>query len=88
MKTLDKPLTASVFSLGKCDPSATEALFPADALVIVIQEGSGVGEVPPLLRWDRYDVPEIESLPIIRRRAEKAYSESVGPSVLGINVSV
>jgi hypothetical protein len=88
MKTLDKALSASAFSLGKYAPSAAEALLPADALVIVIQEGSGIGEVPPFPRWDRYEVPEIEALPIIRRRAEKAYSGSAGPSVAGINVSV
>jgi hypothetical protein len=87
MKTVDKPLTASVFSLGKYAPSAAEALLPADALVIVIQEGSGMPEAPPLPRWDRYEVPEIESLPVVRRRAEKAYSESAEPSVPGINVS-
>ena len=87
MKTLDKPLTASVFSLGNAGASAAEALLPADALVIVIQEGSGVLGTPPLPRWDRYDVPELESLSVIRRRAEKAYSGSAGPSVLGINVS-
>jgi hypothetical protein len=87
MKTLDKALTASVFSVGTGGSSTAEALLPADALVIVIQEGSGIREVLPLLRWDRYEVPEIESLPIIRRRAEKAYSGSVEPSVHGINVS-
>jgi hypothetical protein len=88
MKTLDKALTASVFSLGKYAPSAAEALLPADALVIVIQDGSGKSEVPPLPQWNRYEVPEIESLPIIRRRAEKAYSGSAELSVPGINVSV
>jgi hypothetical protein len=87
MKTLDKALTASVFSLGNGGSFADEALLPADALVIVIQDRPDARGAPPLLQWDHHHLPETESLPVVRRRAEKAYSEWVHSSIFGMNVS-
>jgi hypothetical protein len=88
MKPLNSSLTASVFSLGDAGRSAVEALLPSDALVIVIQDVSRtLREFPDYISGTTFAVRNVESLPVIRRKAERAYSGSVRARTSVINVA-
>jgi len=75
MKSLGRSLSASIFSLGKCGYSGIERALPPDALVIVIQDKSEALPFPPALPRPDGHHGACESLPAIRRKAKKAYSE-------------
>ena len=87
MKPLNNSLTASVFSLGKGASPSAQTLLPPDALVIVIQDSDGAAAAPPPLQWHRCHRSPCESLPIIRLKAEKAYSKCSKVCIPIINVS-
>ena len=87
MKSLNSSLTASVFSLGKGGDSATEALLPSDALVIVIKERSEAMGALQLPQWQNCQRWDCESLPLMRRKAGRAYSEQLQTGSSTINVS-
>jgi len=87
MKPLDSSLIASAFSLGKGGHSTAQGLLPSDALVIVIQDRADPLGLP-LLQRHYCGRAACESLPILRRRAERAYSEHLAGGRCAINVSV
>jgi hypothetical protein len=86
MKPLNNSLTASLFTLGKGGYSTPDELLPSEALVIVIQDR--VITMAPLqpIQWQNFHRLECESVPVIRRKAEKAYSEhrSAGTSIVNV----
>lgn len=86
MKPLNR-LSASIFSLSEGDHTGTEPLLPSDALVIVIQERSDTIAALPLLQRHNCPRSECESLPITRRKAEKAYSGRPQCGIFVINVT-
>jgi hypothetical protein len=75
MRPLNNSLTASLFTLGKGGYSTPDAHLPSEALVIVIQDRVETPPPSPPLQWQTCHLLECESLPVIRRKAEKAYSE-------------
>jgi hypothetical protein len=87
MKPLESSLTASLFSLGEGGHSAAEAMLPSDALVIVIQNRADEMGYPPLIRRHFCERPAVESLPVLRRKAEKAYSEHLRGGIYAISIS-
>jgi hypothetical protein len=88
MKLLNSSLSTSVFSLGKGGRSAAEALLPANALVIVIQDlPLSSRECPYYIGGATAVVRNMESLPVIRRKAERAYSESARAGTSVVNLS-
>ena len=86
MKPLNNSLTASLFTLGKGGYSTPDALLPSEALVIVIQDRADAMVLPPLHQWQTCHRSECEALPVIRRKAEKAYSEHrhVDPFIIDV----
>jgi hypothetical protein len=85
--TLNSSMTASVFSLGDGGSSMDEALLPPDALVIVIQGRSDPIAALPIFEWHHCPRAQCESLPIVRRKAERAYSQRWQADIPLINVS-
>ena len=75
MRPLNNSLTASLFTLGKGGYSTPDSLLPSEALVIVIQDSVVTMPPSPPFQWQACHRLECESLPVIRRKAEKAYSE-------------
>ena len=89
MKPLNSSLTASLFSLGQGEYPTTESLLPSDALVIVIQDRAERMALPPLLQQHNCHPTEREPVPILRRRAETAYSKDRNARIpINIDVSV
>jgi hypothetical protein len=87
MKPLNSSLTASLFLLGRDGYSTTGEMLPPDALVIVIQERADAKALPPLLQRYNCHRSECESLPVIRRKAENAYSKYRQANASIINLS-
>jgi len=87
MKPLNNSMTATLFSLGDHDSSADEALLPSDALIIVIQSRPDPIRALPIFDWHHYKRAQSESLPIVRRKAERAYSQRWQADIRAINVS-
>jgi hypothetical protein len=87
MKPLNSYSTVSQFSLRDGEYSTTQPILPPDALVIVIQDRIDAKALPPLLQRYNGHRLERESLPIIRRRAEYAYSKNRQGNTSIINVS-
>jgi hypothetical protein len=86
MQLLDRSLTASIYSMGQDGCSASEALLPSDALVIVIQDRPQAIAELPLVQWHTYPLSVCESLPVSRRQAGKAYSKQARAEISIINV--
>jgi len=86
MKSLDRSLIASVFSLGRGGGPAGESRLPADALVIVIEDRTVEMPVLPLPPWPNFRSGG-ESLPVIRHNAGRAYLARPQGSTPVINVS-
>jgi hypothetical protein len=86
MKSLDRSLIASVFSLGRGGDRAAEARLPANALVVVIEDRTVEMPLLPLPSWPNYR-SGFESLPFIRHNAEKAYLARPHGGTPSINVS-
>lgn len=80
-------MTASLFSLGNAGSFKDEALLPSDALVIVIQGRSDAIAALPNFEWHHCQRAQCESLPIIRRKAERAYSQRWQVDIPVINIS-
>jgi hypothetical protein len=86
MKSLDRSLIASVFSLGRGGDSAPEARLPANALVVVIEDRTAELPLLPLPPWPNFR-SGCASLPGIRHNAGKAYSARPQGYMSSINVS-
>ena len=86
MQLLDRSLTASIYSLGQGGRSASDALLPSDALIIVIQDHPQPIAELPAVQWPTYPLSVCESLPVSRRQAGKAYSEQPRAEISIINV--